>query len=175
MVSVECRSLSWSPQRLTVPITLRRFVFLLTAGGGAQILWTIGVMFSTTPWLFWVHHRDTWHFTKIEWISSKSVHFLLDHHSVKQYNKNLSKPNRAESKIYQNLFFMFLWPCIVSKIWRKKTNKMQQSDVFINFCLNMFRASLCPSSGEQRPCYCIWCVVLVLLDVVGSGCGGAAL
>jgi len=35
----------------------------------------------------------------------------------------------------------------------------------------MCRASLCPSSGEQRPCYCIWCVVLVLLDVVGSGCG----
>ena len=35
----------------------------------------------------------------------------------------------------------------------------------------MFRASLWPSSGEQRPCYCIWCVVLVLLDVVGSGCG----
>ena len=24
----------------------------------------------------------------------------------------------------------------------------------INFCLNMFRASFCPSSGEQRPCYC---------------------
>ena len=41
----------------------------------------------------------------------------------------------------------------------------------INFCLNMFRASLCPSSGEQRPSYCIWCIVLVLLDVVGSGCG----
>jgi hypothetical protein len=41
----------------------------------------------------------------------------------------------------------------------------------INFCLNMFRTSLCASSGEQRVCYCIWCVVLVLLDVVGSGCG----
>jgi len=41
----------------------------------------------------------------------------------------------------------------------------------INFCLNMYRASLWPSSGKQRPCYCIWCVVLVLLDVVGSGCG----
>jgi len=44
----------------------------------------------------------------------------------------------------------------------------------IKFCLNMFRASLCPSSGEQRPCYCIWCTALVLLDlldVVGSGCG----
>ena len=40
-----------------------------------------------------------------------------------------------------------------------------------NFCLNMFRAPLCPSSGEQRPCYCIWCVVLVcwmwLVAVVG--------
>jgi len=43
--------------------------------------------------------------------------------------------------------------------------------VIINFCLNMFRASLCPSSGEQRPCYCIWCVVLVLLDVVGAVVG----
>jgi len=41
----------------------------------------------------------------------------------------------------------------------------------INFCLNMFRASLCPSSGEQRTRNCIWCIVLVLLDVVGSGCG----
>ena len=41
----------------------------------------------------------------------------------------------------------------------------------INFYLNMFRASLCPSSGEQRTRYCIWCTALVLLDVVGSGCG----
>jgi len=41
----------------------------------------------------------------------------------------------------------------------------------INFCFNMFRASLCPSSGEQRPCYCICCVFLVLLDVVVRGCG----
>jgi len=41
----------------------------------------------------------------------------------------------------------------------------------INFCLNMFRVSLCPSSGDQRPCYCIRCTALVLLDVVCSGCG----
>ena len=41
----------------------------------------------------------------------------------------------------------------------------------INLCLNMFWATLCPSSGEQRPSYCIWCTALILLDVVGSGCG----
>jgi len=35
----------------------------------------------------------------------------------------------------------------------------------------MFRASLYPSSGEQDVCYCMWCAALVLLDVVGSGCG----
>ena len=41
----------------------------------------------------------------------------------------------------------------------------------INSYLNMFLTSLCPSSGEQRTRYCIWFIVLVLLDVVGSGCG----
>jgi len=53
----------------------------------------------------------------------------------------------------------------------KKTNKMQQLDVYFQQFLNMFRASLCPSSGEQDVCYCMWCAALVLLDVVGSGCG----
>jgi len=33
----------------------------------------------------------------------------------------------------------------------------------------MFRASLCPSSGEQDVCYGMWSAALVLLDVVGSG------
>ena len=54
---------------------------------------------------------------------------------------------------------------------REKTNKMQQLDVYFQQYLNMFRASLCPSSGEQDMCYCMWCAALVLLDVVGSGCG----
>ena len=48
---------------------------------------------------------------------------------------------------------------------------MQQLDVYYQRFLNMFRASLCPSSGEQDVCYCTWCSALVLLDVVGSGCG----
>ena len=57
-------------------------------------------------------------------------------------------------------------------VWRERKPTRCNNQMFIiNFCLNMFRASLCPSSGEQRPCYCIWCTALVLLDVVGSGCG----
>ena len=55
--------------------------------------------------------------------------------------------------------------------WQRKTNKMQQLDVYYQYFLNMFRASLCPSSGDQDVCYCTWCTALVLMDVVGSGCG----
>jgi len=54
---------------------------------------------------------------------------------------------------------------------REKTDKMQQLDVYYQHFLNMFQASLCPSSGDQDVCYCMWCAALVLLDVVGSGCG----
>ena len=41
---------------------------------------------------------------------------------------------------------------------------MQQLDVYYQHFLNMFRASLCPSSGEQDECYCTWCAALLLLD-----------
>ena len=57
------------------------------------------------------------------------------------------------------------------KVREKKTNKMQQLDIYYQHFVSMFRASLCPSSGEQDVCYCTWCSALVLLDVVGSGCG----
>jgi len=54
---------------------------------------------------------------------------------------------------------------------REKTNEMQKLHVYFQQFLNMFRASLCPSSGEQDVCDCMWCAAVVLLDVVGSGCG----
>ena len=54
---------------------------------------------------------------------------------------------------------------------RQKTIKVQQLNVYYQHFLNMFWAPLCPSSGEQDLCYCTWCAALVLLDVVGSGCG----
>jgi len=44
---------------------------------------------------------------------------------------------------------MFLLNCEV----REKTNKMQQLDVYFQQFLNMFRASLCPSSGEFQFVY----------------------
>ena len=39
----------------------------------------------------------------------------------------------------------------------------------INFCLNMFRALLCPSSGEQRPCVTAYGVLrwMWLVGVLG--------
>jgi len=56
--------------------------------------------------------------------------------------------------------FRFLWPCIVSKVWRERKPKRCNNQMFIiNFCLNMFRASLCPSSGEQRPCVTVYGVM----------------
>ena len=54
---------------------------------------------------------------------------------------------------------------------REKINKIQQLDVYYQYFLNMFRAPICPSSGEQDVCYCTLWAALVLLDVVGRGCG----
>jgi len=42
----------------------------------------------------------------------------------------------------------------------EEANKMQQLDVYYQHFLNMFRAPLCPSSGEQDVCYCTWCAAL---------------
>jgi len=55
---------------------------------------------------------------------------------------------------------------------RENPTRCNNQMFIINFCLNMFRASLCPSSGEQRPCYCIWCILfwfcwMWLVAVVG--------
>ena len=60
---------------------------------------------------------------------------------------------------------------------REKPTRCNNQTFIINFCLNMFRASLCPSSGEQRPCvtasgvlrwFCwVWLVAVVGRCVVG--------
>jgi len=52
---------------------------------------------------------------------------------------------------------------------REKTNKMQQMFIFSNIstCFGHHYAHL----QENKTYYCMWCAALVLLDVVGSGCG----
>ena len=63
-------------------------------------------------------------------------------------------------------------------VWRERKPTRCNNQMFINnFCLNMFRASLCPSSREQRPCvtaygvlrwFCwMWLVAVVGRCVVG--------
>ena len=54
----------------------------------------------------------------------------------------------------------------------KKPTRCNNQMFIINFCFNMFRASLCPSSGEQRPCVTAygvlrWCCSMWLVAVVG--------
>jgi len=49
------------------------------------------------------------------------------------YSKELLFPKHVKTTVFatEATSFMFLWPCIVSKVWReKKTNKMQQLDVY---------------------------------------------
>jgi len=54
----------------------------------------------------------------------------------------------------------------------KKTNKMQQSDVYYQLLSRHVSGIIMPIfSRTKTVCYCVWCTALVLLDVVGSGCG----
>ena len=55
---------------------------------------------------------------------------------------------------------------------REKTNKMQQSDVYYQLLSQHVSGIILPIFRRTKTvCYCIWCTALVLLDVVGSGCG----
>ena len=76
----------------------------------------------------------------------------------------------VESHSYWKLYV----PVTVHREQSMKTE--DQKDATIR-CLLLTSVSTCFGhhcahlQWEQRPCYCIWCIVLVLLDVVGSGCG----
>jgi len=55
---------------------------------------------------------------------------------------------------------------------REKTNKMQQSDVYYQLLSQHVLGIIMPIFRRTKTmCYCMWCAALVLLDVVGSGCG----
>ena len=73
--------------------------------------------------------------------------------------------------------FMFLWPCIVSKAWRKNTNKMQQYRWFIVNCrcwllitVSTLFGHLYAHHQEKRPRVTAYGVyLLVVLNVAGCG------
>ena len=49
---------------------------------------------------------------------------------------------------------------------------MQQSDVYYQLLSQHVSGIIMPIFRRTKTvCYCIWCTALVLLDVVGSGCG----
>ena len=49
---------------------------------------------------------------------------------------------------------------MLTELWRERKPTRCNNQMFIiNFCLNMIRASLCPSSGEQRPCVTAYSVL----------------
>ena len=55
---------------------------------------------------------------------------------------------------------------------REKTSKMQQSDVYYQLLSQHVSGIIMPIFRRTKTvCYCIWCTALVLLAVVGSGCG----
>jgi len=60
---------------------------------------------------------------------------------------------------------MYVWPCIIYE-----NDERYQLDativIYYHKYLYMFRASICPSSGVQVVCYCIWCSALGVVAVV---------
>ena len=55
---------------------------------------------------------------------------------------------------------------------REKANKMLQLDVYYQLLFQHVSGIIMPIFRRSKTlCYCIWCTVLVLLDVVGCGCG----
>jgi len=52
---------------------------------------------------------------------------------------------------------------------REKTNKMQESDVYCQLLSQHVSGIIMPIFRRTKiVCYCIWCIVLVLLDVLAS-------
>jgi len=63
--------------------------------------------------------------------------------------------------------FMFECPCILDKQIKVRSTRSNQWWFIGNqLFLNMFRASLRPSSGEQTASHCLWCSILAVAVVV---------
>jgi len=104
----------------------------------------------------------------IMWRSPITNFNLIGHQIWELDRRNLFLPLGATVVIFTNSFLGFCdhapWANCEE---REKTNKMQQLDIYYRYFLNMLRASLCPSSGEQDMCllHMVCCAVTSKLKV----------
>jgi len=101
--------------------------------------------------------------------------------SIVAQKPNISSPEQPAFQHFLPtitiLCFMFLWPCIVSKAWRKNTNKMQQYRWFIVNCRCWLLTTFSTCFGhlyahrqEKRPRVTAYGMyLLVVLDVAVCG------
>ena len=63
------------------------------------------------------------------------------------------------------VYIIYMWPCIIYE-----NDERYQLDakimIYYHKYLYMFRTSICPSSGVQVVCCCIWCSALAVVAVV---------
>ena len=109
--------------------------------------------------LAFVQHSNVCYFRKIYNILTLFLVFL--------YPRSRLHPSEN-----QQLKFRFLWPCIVSKVWRERKNQQDATIRCLSTSVSTCFGHIMPIFRRTKTvCYCIWCTALVLLVVVGSGCG----
>jgi len=61
--------------------------------------------------------------------------------------------------VNQQMNLMYVWPCVIYENGERYQLDAKIVIYYLKY-LYMFRASMCPSSGVQAVCYCIWCSAL---------------
>jgi len=86
---------------------------------------------------------------------------------------NNREPVILTISFYPFTSFRFLWPCIVSKLWSERENQQYATVRCLLSTLSQHVSGIVMPIFRRTKtvCYCTWCAALVLLDVVGSGCG----
>ena len=112
--------------------------------------------------------------------SRKYLFRLLAERSIDEWKMKVMEEMNILHKTKEGRLtgFRFLWPCIMSKVWReRKTNKMQQSDVYYQFLSQHVLGIIMSIFRRTRPCvtaygvlrwFCwMWLVAVVGRCVVG--------
>ena len=121
----------WPPTPSSVKVKERVKLHLCTLSGPS---WT--VLRWTSPFFTHIQVFAWYHCSNLLGTDSLSFTATLDcYKELKKFwainfeNEGSSFRKDAPCK-WILTSFRFLWPCIVSKVWREKTNKMQQLDIY---------------------------------------------